>query len=515
MNSSFKDKSSKNLTNDIRQLQAQIRDFEELNRALENIWSATRVEDTIRSIIESSLQLCNADQGSILLLDPEEGTQAKTLVRQGKAQKTMLDQYLNHLLAGWVSQNQRPLLTQDLVSIFGKDNIKLKYDSITSVLSVPIALKSKAIGVINLINQDEVQQFSQREQQLMSLLAAQCAHFIRNARLQEQLFTETTRLKMEVQERYTRHDIIGHSEKMQAVFSLLDRVIPTDARVMLEGESGTGKERIARAIHYSGPRKDAPFIAIDCGALPVNLLESELFGYTKGAFTGADSDHKGLFEEANGGTLFLDEIGNMPPEVQSKLLRVIQEGEVRPLGSSQVKKVDVRIISAASGNLQQKIEESQFRQDLYYRLNVINITLPPLRERKEDIAILASYFLQNLNESYRKKIRGFDKKALSLLETYSWPGNVRELEHAVERAVVLCQSNRLSPADFSQLEYSSPQIDTLFQPRQLQTAVKEFKAEFLTRILQQTGGSQKEAAALLGIQRSYLNRLIRELKLTK
>ncbi|NIV71635.1 AAA domain-containing protein [Candidatus Saccharibacteria bacterium] len=293
----------------------------------------------------------------------------------------------------------------------------------------------------------------------------------------------------------------------------MERIIPTDVRVLLEGESGTGKERIARIIHYNGPRQNAPFVAVDCGALPASLLESELFGYVKGAFTGAEKDRKGLFEEANTGTLFLDEIANMPSEIQAKFLRAIQEGEIRPVGSSQVVKVNVRIIAAVSGDLKAKVDKGEFREDLFYRLNVVNFPLPPLRERKEDIAMLAHHFLKQMNEKYDKKIKGFKPNTIAALESYPWPGNIRELEHAIERAVVLGESDRLSQKDFPFLESPAVVNNELFKPRYLQDALNEFKREYISQILQQTGGNQKQAAEILNIQRTYLNRLIKELEI--
>jgi len=241
------------------------------------------------------------------------------------------------------------------------------------------------------------------------------------------------------QNHYSFHGLIGHSPQMQKLFALLEKVIPTEGRVLLEGESGTGKELVARIIHYNGPRQGKPFLAIDCGALPANLLESELFGYRKGAFTGAQRDKKGLFEAVNGGDLFLDEIVSMPLELQSKFLRVIETGEIRPLGATQVKQVDVRIIAAASSNLRTEVQAGRFRQDLFFRLNVVNLKLPSLRECQSDIAILADHFLQKAAGKYGKKISGFKPEAMIYLETYPWPGNVRELENVIEYMVILAE----------------------------------------------------------------------------
>jgi Nif-specific regulatory protein len=303
--------------------------------------------------------------------------------KQALTQPALIKNNRYYLLAGWISQHHKPLLTNNVVETLGPENLPAKYRDLASILSVPLELHGTSLGVINLVSLTAGQKFGERELRLLEILAAQAAQFIANARLHEKLFDENLRLRQEVQNKYSSHGIIGHSPKMQEMFALLERVIPTEGRVLLEGESGTGKELVARVIHYNGPRQEKPFVAVDCGALPANLLESELFGYIKGAFTGALRDKKGLFEAANGGTLFLDEIVNMPLEIQSKFLRAIQEGEIRPLGSTQVRKVDVRIIAAASRNLRTEVQAGRFRQDLFFRLNVVNIPLPRCTREKK------------------------------------------------------------------------------------------------------------------------------------
>jgi len=384
-------------------LQQQLKDYEKLLGVLQSLGSSLEVEAILRQIIEAALSLCNAQQGATMLFDPYSQEIAKTLIRQNQAESELLDHYLNTLLSGWALDHKAPQMTDDLAATFGAKQIKARYQAIASALSVPLEWRGEIIGVINLLSLEANHKFGERELRLMKILAAQAAQFIANAKLHEEVFAEADRLRKEIRNKYHFHGIIGHSTKMQALFALLERVIPTEGRVLLEGESGTGKELIARVIHYGGPRKDGPFVAIDCGAPPANLMESELFGYVKGAFTGALRDKKGLFEEAHGGTLFLDEIVNMPPEVQAKFLRALQEGEIRPVGSAQAKKVEVRIIAAASINLRTQVEAGKFRQDLFYRLNVVNVSLPSLRERKEDIAILANHFLKKTAK--RRKLR--------------------------------------------------------------------------------------------------------------
>lgn len=305
--------------------------------------------------------------------------------------------------------------------------------------------------------------------------------------------------------------IIGHSAKMRAIFELIQTVAPQTSRVLITGESGTGKELVARAIHENSTRAAAPFITINCGAFPETLLESELFGYMKGAFTGANENRPGLFQAAHGGTLFLDEIGNMSLSMQVKLYRVLQEGKVRPLGSTEEVDVDVRVIAATNKDLEKEIAEGRFREDLYYRMSVIPIHLPPLRERRDDIPLLARCFLDRFRKAMEKPVDGFAPEALRLLEAYDWPGNVRELENTVERAVALETGKTVSvsvlPEKVSQFHQSRligrgateggslvPDEGVDFDAVLLQT-----ERAYLLAALERSGGVHKRAAKLLGI----------------
>ncbi|GAH10054.1 unnamed protein product, partial [marine sediment metagenome] len=256
-------------------------------------------------------------------------------------------------------------------------------------------------------------------------------------------------LRQELEVKRKSEVIIGKSKVIQKVYELIRRVGPTDSTVFILGESGTGKELVAKAIHYHSQRKNKPFVTVDCGALVENLFESELFGHVKGSFTDAASTKHGRFEVANGGTLFFDEIGNIGPNVQAKLLRAIQEREITRIGSSKTIKIDVRIIAATNKNLRKAIQEKTFREDLFYRLSVVPITLPLLRERPEDIPELANYFLKKYNQKRGKNLTGISQRAMKALTEYSWPGNVRELENAIERAVVLAKGNVIEPSDLS------------------------------------------------------------------
>ena len=310
------------------------------------------------------------------------------------------------MLTGRTVRYKQAFRTNDIVSELNLGTSAAnRYAAISSILSIPIKLNEQIIGVVNLLRLDKSSPFSDSDQEMLVALASEIAEYIEQAQLREKLFSDYELLKNEIKDRYAIHGIIGRSASMSEVFAVLDRVIPTDGRVLLQGESGTGKERIARVIHYEGPRKNGPFVAVDCGALPPNLLESELFGYVRGAFTGANRDRKGLFEEANNGTLFLDEIANTTVEIQAKLLRVLQEGEIRPLGTNRARKVNVRIITAASSDLQEKLNKNEFRLDLFYRLNIVPIHIPPLRDRVEDIPLLACHFLEKYKTAHKKQLQ--------------------------------------------------------------------------------------------------------------
>ncbi len=300
-----------------------------------------------------------------------------------------------------------------------------------------------------------------------------------------------------------REDIITRSPEMEAILSKARLVAASDASVMIFGESGTGKELLSRAIHRASPRASQPFVAVNCGAIPEQLLESELFGHVKGAFTGAASDYKGLFQAAGRGTVFLDEIGDMPLPLQVKLLRVLQEKEVRPIGSTQAVKVDVRIISATHRNLEEQIKQGNFREDLYYRLHVVALSLPSLQQRREDIPVLASYFLKNLATRYGKTLNGFAQDALEVLVKHNWPGNVRELYNVIEQAVALATTPIITPALLETAIRGETGNLSSFE-----SARFEFEREYLAKLLKITNGNVTQAARLAKRNRTEFYKLL-------
>jgi two-component system response regulator GlrR len=306
-----------------------------------------------------------------------------------------------------------------------------------------------------------------------------------------------------------RSEIVTASPAMNILLAEARLAAQSEAALLIQGESGTGKELLARAIHRASPRHAKPFVAINCGAIPAELLESELFGHVKGAFTGAGRDHPGLFLSAQGGTVFLDEIGDMPPPLQVKLLRVLQEGEVRPVGATETRAVDVRILSATHRNLEEAIASGEFREDLYYRLNVVNLALPPLRERREDIPLLAQHFLSELTEKYRRRIHGFAPDALDMLVAADWPGNIRQLHNVLEQCIALCTTATIPATLVARALRDKPaEIQPLAEAR------AAFERDYLISLLKLTRGQVSEVARLAGRNRTEVYRLLQRHDLT-
>jgi len=336
---------------------------------------------------------------------------------------------------------------------------------------------------------------------------------IEHKRLQE----ENLRLKDELKRKFSFENIIGKSEVMQEVFELIKASAPTRSTILLQGESGTGKELVAKAIHQNSDRASFPFITVNSGSLPPDLLESHLFGHVKGAFTGAVDLKKGLFEAAENGTIFFDEISSLNQETQSKLLRVMQEKEFMRLGGTKIIKVDARVVAATNSELEELVRLQKFRQDLFYRLNVIKIELPPLRVRKEDIPLLVKHFLNIYGKENKKEIEGISEDVLEILANYDWPGNIRELENLIERAVVLTKANLITRENLPPF-IVSPQgekgaITSASQNLNLKEGLQTFQKKAIISALKQSKGVQKNAASLLGVKSTTLNEMIKRLKI--
>ena len=386
-----------------------------------------------------------------------------------------------------------------------------------TAICLPLILDEQVIGVIYTDASRLSIEIDQEDLPIFSAFAAQAAIAIENARLhgelilsKENLARENLELRAVLSEKYEFSGIIGKSKSMQEIFSTVRKISPFDTTVLITGATGTGKELIARAIHFNGPRKTNQLITINCGAMSPELLESELFGHKKGSFTGAISDKPGLFETASGGTLFLDEIGDMPMPLQVKLLRVLQEGEIRRVGENMVRNVDVRVIAATNRDLTEDISAGRFRQDLYYRLNVVPVMIPPLGERQEDILPLTLHFLEKYAAKMDKCDIQIEPAAMKMILTNAWPGNVRELENTIERALALCgDSTLLSVAHFPQLGNDGV-LGAMDTGGSLKEKMRLVEKQFIVETLEETGGKITKAAGILNVTRQHLHNKIKQ-----
>jgi Nif-specific regulatory protein len=419
-----------------------------------------------------------------------------------------------------VSRSVVRRVLRDKAAVLLDDAKKLGSESvmsaqILSILGVPLWEGDNIRGVIQCDNREGKGFFNEQDLELVTAVAGLATLAIENARLVQRLRVAEEKLRGEVkylkgrEERRRFSDIIGESTAMKEIFRQLEKVIDTRATVCIEGETGTGKEVIASAIHYQGKRRDKLFVAQNCAALPESLLESELFGHKKGAFTGADHDKKGLFEIADGGTLFLDEISEMPLSLQAKLLRVLQEGEIRPVGATASKSIDVRILCASNKALEKEVEKGSFRQDLYYRLRVFPLRLPPLRERRDDIPLLVDHFLRKYTAEMSKPVAGITPEALDQLQAYSWPGNIRELENEVQRLVIQCDNEGFITPEL--LAPAVRKVEGLLgrvAPKKgtLKDMMEEVERWLLAEALREHGGNKTKTAETLGITREGLHK---------
>jgi len=373
-----------------------------------------------------------------------------------------------------------------------------------SIICTPMKAGDETIGVVEIIDKISGKSFRSEDLKILSEFGELAAHAIGNTRQFVQVERENRNLKEELELKY---QIVGNSQPIQKIISEARKVADSVATTLILGESGTGKELLARLIHRAGPRKEKPMIVLNCAALPESLLEDELFGHEKGAYTGALSSKSGKFELADGGTIFLDEIGEMSPGMQAKLLRVLQEGIFYRVGGNKPVHSDVRVISATNRAIEQDVKDGKFREDLYYRLNVVKIQIPPLRERREDISLLAEHFLDLFKQERGLSDLTISKEAIEKIMQYDWPGNVRELRNALERAVVMGNSREVLTGDLPitdpNMKYPGLQVGLT-----LNEALHTFKKEFIKLNLGSTGGNRSQAAKVMGIQRTYLSRLI-------
>ena len=378
-----------------------------------------------------------------------------------------------------------------------------------SIICAPFVLFDQVLGLLYLDTFDPQYKFDEHHLQLAGAIAGLAAPAIRNIQNYEAALEASRNLRAELQ---MDREIVGESSAIRKVYEFVRRTAPSDSTILITGESGTGKELVARAIHANSPRTEFPFVAINCAALPESLLESELFGHEKGAFTGAILQKKGKFEAAEGGTLFLDEIGEMAIPLQAKLLRALQEREIERVGSTRPLKINIRVVVATNRDLQKGIQEGTFRQDLFYRLNVLTLRTPSLRDMREDIPLLARYFVSRFNKKAGRPLHGISQEALQYLQHYDWPGNVRELENAIERAVVMGSSDLILPEDLP-VSVTESEPAGLRTGANYQDSVNKFKQELVLKAFEGTNSNYNEAASRLGVHPNYLYRLVRNLGL--
>ena len=474
-------------------------------------------KELLRTIIESATRLMEAEASSLLLVNPENNKlyfEISLGTKGPEVQRFSLN--MGEGIAGWVAANNRSLIVNDVESdsrFFADISKKINFPT-KSILAVPMRIKERCVGVIEIINKIDGGSFSEKDLEWLEIFATQAAIAVQNSRSLKKVQEEITLLQDEIQTDKGYHTFIGESKAIREKLDIALRAATTDSSVLLLGESGVGKELFAEQIHLHSPRSNNPLVRVNCAALPENLLESELFGHVKGAFTGASSDRRGRFELADGGTIFLDEIGDLPLNLQVKLLRVIQHRVFERVGGSEPMKVDVRIIAATNKEIEAEVASGRFRADLYYRLNVLPIYIPPLRERRDDIPILADFFLKRFNREIKKQVNGFAPDAMEVLLSYSWPGNVRELENAIERAVVITQSDGITP-DLFVMDKITERAEDVYNGRSLKEAVNIFKKHYIRQTLDMNRWNQTKTAKLLGIQRTYLSRLIKELNINR
>ncbi len=496
----------------------------EISKAINSSLDLEKIMEQVLKILHEKMAM---ERGTLCLLDEDNDEISIEVARGLSEQEIERGRYqLGEGITGRVVEAGEPIIVKNV----GKEPLflnrtrargDLKRSNI-SFFCVPIKLDAKTIGALSVDRLFQQDISLEEDLRLLTIISSMVAQAVRIHQMVEKeksrLEDENLRLKRELKKRFHPSNILGESKRMQDVYDTIELVSKSKATVLLRGESGTGKELIAHAIHYHSERAEKPFIKLSCAALPETLLESELFGYEKGAFTGALTNKIGRFEMAHSGTLFLDEIGDLPLSTQIKLLRVLQEREFERLGGMHTVRVDIRLIAATNKDLEKEVREGRFREDLYYRLNVVSLFLPPLRERREDIPLLVNHFFKKASAENKKGVKYISDEAMEILMNYVWPGNVRELENALERAVVLCKGETLKPDLFPIPQDGKGPGLTSFNPEPsgepvsgaLPQAVESLEKRMIESALQKTGGNQRRAAQLLGLTERMIGYKIKQ-----
>ncbi len=498
-----------------------IQKYESLIELASILGNQNDFNEVLRIVSAHALSLFNADVASIVMINPRTANTIKTIIRNGKDPEQQRQHFAQTNVVGWVNKHKQPFITDNLKKDDRFSKNLFEDSTIGSLICVPLFSEGIEIGYVLVMKEHGDTIYNRDDLNLVCRFSAIIAPFLSNMQRIAELF-EVPLVDSTLFAKYEAFGLLGKSNKFKEVLKAVESAARCDVRVLLEGRSGTGKELIAKAIHKLSKRKDQPFIAVDCGAIPEQLLESEFFGHVKGAFTGAANDRKGLFEEANRGTLFMDEISNLSVDMQSKLLRVLQENEIRVLGSNHTVRVDVRIIAASSLPLRALVESQKFREDLYYRLHVYPVQVPTLNERREDIPSLACYFLKRFAREQNKEIESFSLPLLKFLQYRYWEGNIRELENFIERLVTLApERKRIIDTEVVPREYLDEykriiRSENAKEPvKPLQKSVEDFEKELIRRTLADTNWNQSKAARLLRISERAMRYYIEKLGIRK
>ena len=485
----------------------QIKDnFTVLYEIAQKINSILDQQELLDKVLEIAMSHLDAERGFIVLVDEASERGFSVVVSKNfNSEKDANESAASSSVIKKALTSGEPVLTFDALSDERFEASRsIVAQQILSIICVPLRLQDKTTGAIYLDSTKSRGKFNAETMKFLAVFGSLSAVAVENAQRYDNLKIENARLKNEVSSVNLFPGIIGKSKTWKAALDLVQRVVDTDVSILITGESGTGKELIARAIHGQGRRRDKAFMAINCSAIPEQLLESELFGYKRGAFTSANVDKKGLIEHADGGTLLLDEVGDLPASLQAKMLRVLQEKEIRRLGDVESRKVDVRVIAATNKDLREETKSGNFREDLYFRLNIVEIHLPPLRDRVEDIPILINFFIRKACESHGRIVKKIDSNAMSLLLKHPWYGNVRELQNVIERAVVLSRGEELTEEDLRLQRHTEEEL------LQSGLTLEEFERKLVEKTLAETGGNRTRTAEKLGVSLRWLQYRLKE-----
>jgi transcriptional regulator with GAF, ATPase, and Fis domain len=483
--------------------------------------SQSDFHEILRIVTEKASDLLKAETTLIMMINPRTRETIKTVYKETREQYKQRSQFIHTYFCGWVITHDSGFYSENIQEDARFEKELLKNMTLKSVMCTPLRVEGVIIGVLLVLNQSEGQSFYNDDFEYLEKFTAVASPFLRNVQKIEAYFSQkipedTLLIKYKV------CGLLGKSKPFVELLRAIEAAAGCDARVLLQGKSGTGKELIAKAIHDFSKRNSHKFVAIDCGAISENLIESELFGHVKGAFTGAMNSRTGLFEEANNGTLFMDEISNLPMELQAKLLRVLQENEIRPLGSNTIRKVNVRIISASSEPLKELVNKQKFREDLFYRLMVYPVIIPSLEERQEDIPLLANHFIKLYAKQQNKQVKRFDESIIDFIKHHDWTGNIRELENFVERVVTLASKNQtqidvgLLPPEFRyELKMMQKNRNQVQKTRSLAEILNTQEKQIVHQTLVNHKWNQSSAAKALGIDESTLRYKMKKYKIKK